>query len=144
MSRIKLSSNSFSIVPEGTHIFEITDVDYKEEFGKLEIKMKTAEGDTHTERFSFRKANGKDNEGALNAFSYFARTALNDYNVEDLDPAELVGKFIECDVEHETTDSTKTPGKMVTFSRLGDKRPASGFTNSPESHDDLDLDDLLG
>lgn len=51
MSKITLSEG-FSVVPEGTHVFKITDVKYKEAFGKLEIKMKTAKGQTHTERFS--------------------------------------------------------------------------------------------
>ena len=70
MGKITLSEG-FTVIPEGTHIFKIIEVNYKEQFGKLEIKMKTAKGQTHIERFSLLKADGSTNEGALNAFSYF-------------------------------------------------------------------------
>ena len=126
MGKIALSEG-FSPIPEGTHIFKIVGVDYKEAYGKLEIKMKTAKGQVHTERFSLIKQDGSSNEGALNAFSYFARTALNDYTAQDIDPEELVGYFIECDVEHDIQPSNKNPDKTVTFARLTDKRPADGY-----------------
>lgn len=126
MGKITLSEG-FSPIPEGTHIFKIVGVDYKEAYGKLEIKMKTAKGQVHTERFSLIKKDGSSNEGALNAFSYFARTALNDYTAQNIDPEELVGYFIECDVEHDIQPSNKNPDKTVTFVRLTDKRPAEGY-----------------
>ena len=126
MGKIALSEG-FTLIPEGTHIFKIVEVNYKEAYGKLEIKMKTAKGQVHTERFSLIKQDGSSNEGALNAFSYFARTALNDYTAQDIDPEELVGYFIECDVEHDIQPSNKNPNKTVTFARLADKRPAEGY-----------------
>ena len=82
MAKIALSKG-FTLIPEGIHIFQITDVVYKEEFGKLEVKMKTAKGQSHTERFNLMKSDGSVNEGAINAFSYFARTALNDYTLTE-------------------------------------------------------------
>ena len=164
MAKIALTEG-FSLIPEGTHIFKITEVTYKEEFGKLEVKMKTAKGQTHTERFNLMKKDGTMNEGAYNAFSYFARTALQDYTAQDIDPEELVGFFIECDVEHDIQPSNKNPNKNVTFVRLTDKRPADGYTeeevNTPApapkkaatattakktevKSGDIDLDELLG
>lgn len=71
-------SEGFTLIPEGTHVFKITAVNYKEAFGKLEITMQTQSGAKHIERFSLLKTDGSPNEGALNAFSYFAKTALND------------------------------------------------------------------
>lgn len=127
MGKISLSEG-FSVIPEGTYVFKIVKVDYKEAYGKLEVTMKTAKGQQHTERFSLLKQNGSSNEGALNAFSYFAKTALNDYSVEEIDPQDLVGHFMECDVEHDLVPSTKNPGKTLTFARLSDKRPSEGFT----------------
>ncbi len=126
MGKIALSEG-YTVIPEGTHIFKIVEVNYKEAYGKLEIKMKTAKGQVHTERFSLIKQDGSSNEGALNAFSYFARTALNDYTAQNIDPEELVGYFIECDVEHDIQPSNKNPNKTVTFVRLADKRPAEGY-----------------
>lgn len=164
MGKIALSEG-YTVIPEGTHIFKIVEVNYKEAYGKLEIKMKTAKGQTHIERFSLIKQDGSSNEGALNAFSYFARTALQDYTAQDIDPEELVGFFIECDVEHDIQPSNKNPNKNVTFVRLTDKRPADGYTEeevitpapAPKKtatattakktevkSGDIDLDELLG
>lgn len=39
MAKIGLTEG-FTLIPEGTHVFQITDVKYKEDFGKLEIYMK--------------------------------------------------------------------------------------------------------
>ena len=152
MGKITLSEG-FTPIPEGTHIFKIVGVDYKEAYGKLEIKMKTAKGQTHIERFSLIKQDGSSNEGALNAFSYFARTAMNDYTAQDIDPEELIGYYIECDVEHEIVPSSKDPKKTLTFTRLTEKRPAEGYDESEvpvapqasvKKSDELDLDTLLG
>ena len=159
MSKITLSEG-FSLIPEGTHVFKITDVKYKEAFGKLEIKMKTAKGQVHTERFSLLREDGSANEGALNAFSYFARAALGDFQAQDIEPEELVGCFVECTVEHDVQPSSKNPERSLTFVRLTDKRPAEGFggeetvTSTPRGSADtkasaakaaeIDLDELLG
>ena len=40
MAKIGLS-DGFSLIPEGTHVFKITGVSYKEAFGKLEVTMQT-------------------------------------------------------------------------------------------------------
>lgn len=162
MGKIALSEG-FTIIPEGTHIFKIVEVNYKEAYGKLEIKMETAKGQKHIERFSLIKQDGSPNEGALNAFSYFAKAAIGDYDLQDIDPEELVGFFIECDVEHDIQPSNRNPNKTVTFVRLADKRPAEGFneeevvTTPPPAKKtapavkktevkakELDLDTLLG
>lgn len=54
MAKIGLTEG-FSLIPEGTHVFKITDVKYKEEFGKLEVTMQTQGGSKHIERFSLLK-----------------------------------------------------------------------------------------
>ena len=92
--------------------------------------METASGLKHTERFSLLKADGSENQGALNAFSYFAKVALNDFAKQEIDPQELVGHFMECDVTHDILPSNREPGKTVTFVRLGDKRSSSGWSES--------------
>lgn len=126
MAKIALTEG-YTPIPEGTHIFKITEVTYKETFGKLEVKMETAKGLKHTERFSLLDAKGKPNEGAYNAFSFFAKTALDDFELTEIDHEELVGRFIECEVEHDIQPSNKNPNKNVTFVRLTDKSPAYGF-----------------
>ena len=126
MARIPLRSG-FTLIPEGTHIFRIYEVDYDEDFGKLEIKMITAEGLKHTERYSLLRNDGTYNEGALNAFSFTAKVALGDYTRDDIDPTELVGYYIKADVVHNSQPNKKDPSKTVTFVNLGNKYEADGF-----------------
>lgn len=139
MAKIKLSDGGFTLVPEGTHVFKIASVLYKEDFGKLEITMETATGLKHTERFSLLKPDGSENQGALNAFSYFAKVALDDFAKQEIDPQDLVGHFMECDVTHDVQPSNHEPGKTVTFVRLGDKRSSTGWsaTETPKAKPDL-------
>lgn len=130
MPRIGLSEG-WTRIPEGIHVLKITKVSYKENFGKLEITMKTVEGQSHIERFYLLKKNHESNEGALNAFSYFARAAMNDYEVADIDPEELVGRYMRCTVEHEVVPDEDNPGKTKTYVHLVDKVSADGY-DEPE------------
>lgn len=130
MARIPMTSG-FSLIPEGTYVFRIYAVSYDEEFGKIEIKLVNAQGMTHTERFTIKDKNDKLNEKALNAFSYFAKTAMGEYGLEDIDPMELIDHFIEAEVVHTKLPSNKDPNKTVTFANLGDKSPAEYFDTEP-------------
>ena len=87
MAKIGLTEG-FTLIPEGTHVFKITEVNYKEDFGKMEVVMQTAKGQKHIERFSLLNKDGEPNQGGLNAFSYFAKTALDDFTVKDIDDQE--------------------------------------------------------
>lgn len=130
MARIPMT-NGFVLIPEGTYVFRIYDATYDEEFGKIEIKLVTAKGQTHTERFTIKDQNDEFNEKALNAFSYFAKTALNDFDVEDVDPEELIDCYIRAEVVHSEVPSNKDPNKTRTFANLGDKEAADGFDEEP-------------
>ncbi len=161
MARIPMTSG-FMIIPEGEYIFRIYDATYDEDFGRIEIKLVTAKGLTHTERFSIKDSNDEFNEKALNAFSYFAKTAMGDFSLEDVDPEELIDHYICAEVTHTKVPSTKDPSKTMTFANLGDKSPATGFDETPSQKaltlgksgytktapkaqsKGLDLDSLLG
>ena len=143
MARITLSKNTgFTLIPEGFHVFKVVDVDMSkyDGFGKIEVKLETANGHKHSERFSLLNNKGEVNEGALNAFSYFSRTVLNDYKAEDIDPAELIGHFIRTEVKHvESTTINERTGKPYVNVNLGDKEPALGFDGaSDEDSDELE------
>lgn len=140
MARIPLTEG-FQIIPEGTYVFRIEDVTYDENFGKMVINMKTEDDKSYTERFSLMGANGKPNEGAMKAFSFFAKTVMNDFSLKEIDETEMIGKFIEADVYHDQVES-KEDGRMLTFPHLGDKRPSSGFGAAEKPK--LDLGSLLG
>ena len=127
MAKIALSETTFSLCPEGTHIFQITAATYKADFGKLELTLKTKEGYTHIERFSFVKSDGSQNDVAINVFSFFAKTALQDFDATEVDHEELIGKFIKAEVTHDVVPNRNDPTKTITFSRLGNKYPANGY-----------------
>lgn len=130
MARIPMTSG-FVLIPEGTYVFRIYDAHYDEEFGKIEIKLVNAAGMTHTERFSLKNKDDSYNEGAMNAFSYFAKTAMNDFGMEDVDPVELIDHYITAEVVHNSFPSNKDPNKTITFANLDDKSPADGFDTTP-------------
>lgn len=130
MAQIKMTSG-FTVCPEGVHIFRIYKVDYNQEFGKLTVYLVNAQGITHAERFSLIANNGEVNEKACNAFSYFAKTALNDFTLESIDHNDLVGHYIKAEVVHTITPSTKDPSKTMTFANLSNKWVADGFDTTP-------------
>ena len=125
-------TNTFTVCPEGTHVFRIYKVEYDEDFGRLIIHLVHAQGCTIRERFDLMRANGEANDGACNAFSFFAKTALNDASLEAVDPETLVDCYIKADVVHTVMPSTKDPSKTVTFANLGrNKGVALSFDTTP-------------
>lgn len=129
MARIPMR-DGFSLIPEGEDIFRVWEVTYDEDFGRIAVKLVNAAGATHIERFSILNNDGDYNEGALNAFSYFAKNVMNDFSLEDVDPAELVDHYVGATVEHTVLPSKKDPSKNVTFAHLKDLYPADGFNPS--------------
>ena len=126
MARIPMTGG-FVVIPEGEYVFRIYDATYDEEFGRIVIKLVTASGLTHQERFSIKNSDDEYNEKALNAFSYFAKTALNDFSREDIEVEELIDHYIRAEVKHTKQPNRNDPTKTVTFANLGDKSPADGF-----------------
>lgn len=145
MARITMTGG-FQIMPEGEQVLKITNAEYDEDFGKAVFTLANAKGQTCQERFSLLNQDGSPNEKALSAFSFFAKNAMNDFDMEDVDPAELVGRYIRAEVIHNKVPSTKDPTKMMTFVNLGSKSPADGFDEAPVAPKStgLDLNALLG
>lgn len=151
MAKITLSKGGFQLIPEGTTTFKVVDVEYKEDFGKMTVSLQTKSGQKHTERFTLLNAKGEVNEGALNAFSYFAKTCLNNFNLDEIDEQDLIGCYITATVKHESYEYQKDgETKKGTSARLNDYAVASGFgpdtskvEESQEESNDVDLDDFL-
>ena len=141
---IKLVETGFSIIPEGNYIFKIVEVEYKQDFGKMVITMATKQGAKYIERYILIKGKNEVNEGAMKAFSFMAKTALNDFSLDEIDENDLIGCYLKGDIEHTVVESTKDPDKTVTFTKLTNIEPALGFEESePAAGDPLDaLDDL--
>ena len=145
MAIINLSENKgFSLIPEGWHDFKIVGVDYDEKFGKMEIQLVTKAGQKHTERYMLLDNSGEINQKAVNAFSYFARVAMNDFQIDSIDHEDLIGKFIHGKIEH-TKSNKPNPktGKYATFANITDKEPSVGFAEDAGEEPDLsELDGL--
>jgi hypothetical protein len=138
----------FQRIPEGEHVLKITKAEYDEDFGKVTFTLENVKGQSCQERFGLLNQDNTPNEKALGAFSFFAKTAMNDFDLVDVDPVELVGHYIRAEVIHNKVPSTKDPTKMVTFVNLGDKSPADGFDGVPAEQPapkaaGLDLNALL-
>ena len=132
MATIQMTGSTFTVCPEGRHIFRIYKVDFNPDFGKVVVYMVNAQGITHQERFGLMRADGSMNEGACNAFSFFARTALNDFAREAIDHTELVNHYIGAEVVHTVQPNKNDPTKTVTFANLvGEKWVAHGFDTTP-------------
>ena len=146
MARISMTGG-FQVMPEGEQVLKITAAEYDEDFGKAIFTLANAKGQTCREQFSLLNNDNTPNEKALNAFSFFAKTAMNDFDLVDADPVELIGHYIRAEVIHNKVESKKEPGKMMTFVNLGEKSPADGFdgvTAEPVKSAGLDLNALLG
>lgn len=125
----------YSILPEGQVILKITNVDYKEKFHKMVITLENKEGIKQTERFML------NTDGGLNAFSYFAHKATNNFDNDEIDTNDLVGKFLRCTIVHTVLDSTTKPGETVTFANIKEKEYATSFD---DYGDEVNLNDMLG
>jgi hypothetical protein len=149
MAKIKLTESTFTIIPEGVTTFKVTNVDDSkyEDFGKLSVELQTSKGLKHFENFALTKGNGELNEGALKAWSYFAKTCLNNFQLDEIDTQDIVGCYIQATVKHEKYTRTKgeKAGQEATAVRLNDYTTAIGFDNqvAKEVVEDLDNDDDL-
>lgn len=145
MSKIILR-NSFTVCPEGRYTFKITKVDYDVDFGKIAVHMVNEKGDTHVEKFSLLLNSGEPNNKAYAAFAFFAKTALNNDTLEEIDHNDLVGHYIGGEITHTVSPNRNDPTKTVTFANLTEKWVAEPFdtaTSQPVQTGEVDLSSLL-
>ena len=124
-------TSGFTICPEGKHIFRIYKVDYNADFGKLAVYLVNAKGVTHIERFSLMNQDGSMNDKACNVFSFFSKTALNNFELAEIDHTDLVNRYIGGEIVHTTSPSRNDPTKTMTFANITTKWVADGFDTEP-------------
>lgn len=138
------------ILPAGHYEFKVTEIDDAkyDDFGKLSIIMTTQGGQTHRENFQFTKPNGKANDGAIKAWSFWVGAILGKWGDGEVDSDELLGKYFECNVTTEDSDTiNEKTGKPYQNNRLNDIKSISGFSDGgdePDAEEDADDDDLDG
>lgn len=136
-----IALTDYQPLEEGVHNFKIVAVDYKEDFMKLSITLRTKFGAETYVNFNFLGNDGKPNEVANRIFSFFARTALHDKDVKQVDPETLVGRYVQA-----------TATKRVYTNKDGEEKTAFDIKNFKEINgfDDeiatagVDLASLIG
>lgn len=127
MAKIQLAQTGFSIIPEGRYVFKITACEYKQKFQKIEVSMETAKGQVLKESYML------STDGGNKAFAYMAKTAMHDYNLDEIEPSDLIGKYISAEVYHTVKPHQDDPNKTVTFVNTKDKQEAYGFEQEIEA-----------
>ncbi|UQS82587.1 hypothetical protein MOO45_02765 [Bombilactobacillus folatiphilus] len=151
MAKIKTVEVGQGLIPEGHYVFKVDDVDDSkyEDFGKITINLITKDGKKFSERFTLLKADGKLNEGAQKAWSFWVGIILNQWGAGESDTDDLIGKYLEADVVHKESDQiNEKTGKAYVNANLENIKSADGFDGAEDekpmvdSDEDDDLDDL--
>lgn len=149
MSSIPLT-NGFKLMSEGEHLLKVVDVKDNMDFGKVNIKLKNAKGESITNRFTLKKASGDWHEGALNAFSFFVKTVMNDYTLKSIEPKEMIGHFVIGEVTYTTQTNKNDESKTITFANISEVHPTEDTfeedkEKSPSENvgNTVSIDDLL-
>lgn len=116
-----IALTDYQPLEEGVHNFKIVAVDFKEEFMKLSITLRTKFGAETFINFNFIGNDGKPNEVANRIFSFFARTALHDKEAKQVDPETLIGRYIQA-----------TATKRVYTNKDGEEKTAFDLKNYKE------------
>ena len=143
MAIIQLSNTGYTRIPEGWHTFEVIESEYKEDFGKLTITLKTENGLNHKETFTLINAMGETNEKAVNAFTMFAKNCMNDFSLTQVDEQKLVGRKLRGRIEYVegTKINPKTGKKYVNISMV-EKKPVVQDMAKILEPEDLDFNDV--
>ena len=64
----------------------------------MSFTLENVKGQSCQERFGLLNQDNTPNEKALGVFSFFAKTATNDFDLVDVDPVELIGRYIRAEV----------------------------------------------
>lgn len=110
MNRIKLNEGFKELEVGNGQLLVISGVSYDDQKDRMRVTFKDRNGGSSSEfynLFTKEKVRGKKglqrvpNEGALTAFSTMAKHALNDWDREDIDPEELVGRYVIANVTYD-------------------------------------------
>ena len=129
--RIKMNlKGSFTIVPEGERVLEITKAECTPSGkpDKMKVTFKDSEGGFINSQYNF------DNDKSLFAMGKMLETALEFEDGDEFDTktdtARLVGKVLLCEVTHTQGTKPNENGELPTFANI--KRTISLITNDGE------------
>lgn len=94
----------FQPIPAGEQVVRIKEIDESEyeKFDKLVVVIEDAAGRTARVNFTFVNDDGTPNDTAEFVYSRMARAAMGDETLDEVDTADLIGKFVRVEIEHRT------------------------------------------
>ena len=101
------------------------------------MDFENTDGEKITNKYSL------GNQGGAKAFSFLAKTALNNYGATEIDPEILVGKKVIGDIEHSEVDSNVKEGEKVKFANLRNFKVYEGAEVKPKATTTADLMSFL-
>lgn len=139
----KLVESEFQPIPEGEQVVRIKEIDESnyEKFDKLVVVIEDAAGRTARVNFTFVNADGSSNDIADFVFTRMARAALGDETIDEVDTADLIGKFVRVEIEHRTGSQGGTfanvkrwigPGEPFEIKRSAPAKPAGNDGEAPK------------
>lgn len=158
MAKINLaeSNGAFINQPGKNVLLVITKAKYDQEYGKVEIVLENEKGEIVNNNYGLLDNDGSINEGALKAFSYFARVAVGDWGRDDIEDEEMIGCFVRCDIEMKEGTKEGKDGKKMEFANIvksymtddrfdrvkkeKSAKPSTGKKAKPVVEDDEDWD----
>jgi hypothetical protein len=98
----KLIEGGFQPIPVGEQVVRIKEIDESdyEKFDKLVVTIEDAAGRTARVNYNFVNADGTPNETADFVYSRMCRAALGDETIDEVDTADLIGKFVRVEIAH--------------------------------------------
>jgi hypothetical protein len=98
----KLAEGGFQPIPEGEQVVRIKEIDESdyEKFDKLVVTIEDAAGRTARVNFNFVNGDGMPNDTAEFVYSRMARAAMGDETLDEVDTADLIGKFVRVEIQH--------------------------------------------
>lgn len=123
MARIGLAEGFRNLHEGSRQRMTITDVEYEPKFGKTRVRFEDEDHGSGFETYTLGKATLPDsklttqNKGARNAFATMAKCALGDWEREDIDTDELVGRTVICDVVKTPVENKET-GEVKYYTHL--------------------------
>jgi hypothetical protein len=98
----KLVEGGFQPIPAGEQVVRIKEIDETdyEKFDKIVVTIEDAAGRTARVNFNFVNADGTPNDTADFVYSRMCRAALGDETIDEVDTADLIGKFVRVEIAH--------------------------------------------
>lgn len=141
MARIELTEGFANLHVGRDQVLTIIDVDYDEKFNKAVVTFEDEDHGTGTEQFNMGRGSKPSNAQrvARNIFSTLAKRALRDWDLEDIDPDDLVGQQVMADILE--NEGMNKDGEKRMYTHLRNYREAP--LDSGEGDEASDDDDLF-